>query len=826
MQTLQRELDWEREMLNRGVLRYKAIQDKAVQGDRPAETSAGSRLLYSYIQQVSDHIRAYLDGKLETRRAPNARVLMSMDTDKIAFMSIKRMLTCVFTPDTLLAGVAVSIGKRIEDEYNFMRLEAEHKQYHDSIMRALEERHTANYDYMRKSILHSYKNAKNVSIDYWTEQQRAAIGLIVVQLVRQSTDLFDVVVSARANARSKFNATTKLLRPTDTCLAWVKEHDEAMALLLPDRMPMLIEPAPWVAPDNGGYFLPELRSVTPLVIMDKHNKRKRLKMYRAAVMPKVLAAVNRIQATPWRINERVLDTMQDIWSKNLGTGMPPSAPYEFPACPLGAGVDASKLEGKDKEDFDLWKEETRFLHIKEAERKALCMMVSRNLRLANEMRAHNEFYYVWRADFRCRLYAATTGLSPQGADQGKGLLQFAEARPLGARGLYWLKVHGANKWGEDKCSYDARVAWIDARRDEWLAVDADPVGTRAIWGAADKPYQFLAFCFEYAAASRAGESYRSRMPVALDGSCNGLQHFSAMLRDHVGGSAVNLTPAEKPSDIYQQVADVATQKLMVMASVPDETAVGARNWLRLFRKLGTEPRMPRKLAKPPVMTLPYGSSQRTCTDTTHDWYMKYGDEYFGKNMGFRHSVYITPVIWSSIGEVVVAARQAMGWLQTCAGLLAQEGHPINYVTPLGFPIHQRVNVRVEKIVKTTIDGTIKIRILEETDQLDGRGQRRGVSPNTVHGMDATHLMMVVNAAAEVGINSFAMIHDDFGCHADRIDEFHAIIRRTFVDLYTKTDVLGSFREQHMQQFGIDLPEPPPPGVLDLNAVLDSKFFFG
>ena len=39
----------------------------------------------------------------------------------------------------------------------------------------------------------------------------------------------------------------------------------------------------------------------------------------------------------------------------------------------------------------------------------------------------------------------------------------------------------------------------------------------------------------------------------MDGSCNGLQNFSAMLRDEVGGKAVNLIPSDKPQDVYMEV---------------------------------------------------------------------------------------------------------------------------------------------------------------------------------------------------------------------------------------------------------------------------------
>ena len=36
------------------------------------------------------------------------------------------------------------------------------------------------------------------------------------------------------------------------------------------------------------------------------------------------------------------------------------------------------------------------------------------------------------------------------------------------------------------------------------------------------------------------EDYECRVPVALDATCSGLQHYSAMFRDSVGGYYTNL----------------------------------------------------------------------------------------------------------------------------------------------------------------------------------------------------------------------------------------------------------------------------------------------
>jgi DNA-directed RNA polymerase len=234
--------------------------------------------------------------------------------------------------------------------------------------------------------------------------------------------------------------------------------------------------------------------------------------------------------------------------------------------------------------------------------------------------------------------------------------------------------------------------------------------------------------------------------------------------------------------------------------------------------------MPRKLSKKPVMTLPYGSTQNTCTESIYDWYRETGTQYFG-NTGFKHAIYLSPLLWSSIGDVVIAARQAMDWIQKCASIVAKEGHGVNYVTPLGFPVYQSANKADVKVVKTAINGGVKLTVQYYTDEMDVRKMRQGASPNFVHSMDATHMMMVLNAGLTEGLTSFAMIHDDFGTHACDIDKFHRIIRETFVRMYSN-DILGNFGEQLTANHSVVLPPKPRMGTLDLNEVLKAEFFFG
>ena len=59
------------------------------------------------------------------------------------------------------------------------------------------------------------------------------------------------------------------------------------------------------------------------------------------------------------------------------------------------------------------------------------------------------------------------------------------------------------------------------------------------------PYQFLAFCNEWAVTNKQGDGFVSHIPVAVDGSCNGLQLYSLMLKDEKAGKLVNLTVTDE-----------------------------------------------------------------------------------------------------------------------------------------------------------------------------------------------------------------------------------------------------------------------------------------
>lgn len=814
------ELDWERTMLEWGVSRFRAQQTSARDRGDHTGTAAGKSLLKAYLSQVSEYIANYVagNGPDGRRRTKLAGIISTIDPDKLALFTLTELISSAMGGVYMTKAMS-SLGAKIEDELRFAEFEISHPGLFAQLERDLERRNTVDYRHRHRVFTHAMnKHAEGWAT--WGDDLRARVGSQLLSLAMSATDLFTtqlVVINKKKHIK---------VVATQEVLDWIANSEDAMAGMLPYRLPMICPPEDWEDIHTGGYYLPKLRSYTGLV---KRRKGKHMELLAAAKMPEVLSAVNAMQRTGWRVNRAVLETAQRVWEANLGIGMPASQPYVVPPSPVEK---KPVLTPAEQEALDLWKAEAREVYTLEGERQKLLLSTSQSMRLAEMLKDHAELYFVYQLDFRGRVYAATSGVSPQGGDLSKALLEFVEEKPLGAGGMYWLAVHGANKYGVDKCSYEDRVKWVNERSAHWAAVAEDPIGNRQFWKDADKPYQFLAWCLEYAQAMKVGPEFRSRLPVALDGSCNGLQHFSAMLADPVGGAAVNLVPGDRPSDIYQDVADVASAKLRGIATqsategAPAAAQAAAVGWLAMFTANGMQG-MPRSLSKKPVMTLPYGSTRRACTGSVYAWYLEQSIKPLDQKTLFSHCDFLAGVLWDSISEVVVAARAAMGWIQQCASEMAKAGHPLVYTSPLGFPVFQGTNKTEVQRIKHKIGGpTLSLSVYRELPELCPRKQRQGSSPNFVHHCDAAHLMMCVNAAHASGVSSFAMIHDDFGCHAADIPTMHRVIREQFVRLHTEFNVLADFKRHQEAAAGIVLPPVPDRGALNVRAVLDSPYFFG
>ena len=105
-------------------------------------------------------------------------------------------------------------------------------------------------------------------------------------------------------------------------------------------------------------------------------------------------------------------------------------------------------------------------------------------------------------------------MNPQGNDVARGVLEFARGMPIeNERALGWIMIQGANAFGMDRGTMDERIAWVEENQRAILRAAEEPLAD--LWWAkeAEDPWQFLAFCFDYAGLMEHGWGYVSHLSL-------------------------------------------------------------------------------------------------------------------------------------------------------------------------------------------------------------------------------------------------------------------------------------------------------------------------
>ncbi len=528
--------------------------------------------------------------------------------------------------------------------------------------------------------------------------------------------------------------------------------------------------------------------------------------------------VNALQKTPWRINEFVVETLRQCWdSGQAWEGLPPKDNLSLPKYPFSK--EPKYLNDEEKERFKIFKADRNKIHSHNNRSMSKRIQVERTIQLAEEYIKYENMWYVWQLDFRGRKYPVESFLSPQNADYSKALLEFANSVTItNDDEARWLAIHGANVFGVDKVSLEDREMWAYMNVQNAVDVYNDPL-TNKWWQEADKPWQALAWCYEWALYNNSkefGEPFNTHLPCASDGSCNGLQHLSAMLRDKEGGKAVNLLPSEVPQDIYTDVAKRTVELLQQQDT-------------RMAKEI-LDIGVCRKITKRPVMIVPYSGTRHACTE-----YIKEAleDKCKGANPWnddfFRPSIYLSGFVWQAINEVIVSAHSVMDYVKELAKLYSKENKMFEWVTPTGLLVRQSYNNQKKLRIKTHLNGsTVRLNYHEPIDDsVDSRKAVSGSSPNLVHSLDAAALTATVVKCVEDGVTDFAMVHDSYGTHSPNMPLLNDRLREAFVEMYKNNDVLQNLYDSAVTTLaeGTDVPLPPTQGTLDIDEVLKSDYFF-
>lgn len=821
------QVELEQEMRHAGIKRFRENVAKATEKGQGSNTMTGTRLVVKAHERMVEAIKGFMDeansGKAG-RRSTAVKYLNKLDMDVTANITARACLDLIVTSPTLTK-LAFTIGSMLENEVNATIFEEQMpKAYAKFHKRALEE------SLARRQWSHLLVPAEllGVQLETWPEKDRLLIGMKLVELFAQATGLIEPKMIFNEK-----NGKVWMVQATPSTLDWMEEENSRLETLFPIYMPTIVPPKPWTTPFDGAYYTMQIRSLTLVKTSNRHY----LKELQERDMSEVYDAVNALQDTPWAINTRILDVMQEVYNASSELGDLPSAenlplPQKPHWLPKEGRMDREEMSPEQLDEFKAWKADAHRVYYTNGKSRAKRSNYLRTIAVAQKFRDAEAIFFPHQLDWRGRAYPIPLYLQPQGSDVQRGLLQFADGLPISDQiDADWLAIHGAGCFGFDKVSLEDRVQWVADHEEQIIASAMNPFDHR-FWLDADKPWQFLAFCYEWAEFKQEGFGFVSYLPVQMDGTCNGLQNFSAMLLDEVGGAAVNLIPADKPQDIYQKVADIVALRVeQDLFNEDDMIALIARGW---------SGKVNRKVCKRPVMTLAYGAKRfgfvgQVEEDTLKPWrtndpesypFIMSGDDGKPFDFGYKAAMYMAGLIWEAVGEVVIAARAAMDWLQAAAQIVSKKKLPINWSTPTGFLVQQAYRVPDMKLIETAFNQT-RIRISQSVGlgQIDSRRQASGISPNWVHSLDASHLMKTICRAKEEGITAFSMIHDSYGTHAANAGALAKFLREEFVQMYAQVDVLVRFKEELESMSEVELPDLPPKGTLDLEGVLESSFFF-
>ena len=824
---IKRQEELEVKMRGLGIDRYRRDLEKSQINGSEDRTSYGKLLVAKAIEPVAKGIEEWIaaaTGKVG-RNHVALKYLRMFDPEVAALLAVRAVVRGVTRQDQMLQGVAMTIGTALEEEARMADFKEQDAPNFKRMVKKASKSHHAGH---KKRVMSASASRSQVESADWANDVKLHVGIKLVEIIQQHTGWVEVkTMKTRTYIAKKGMATTSygVLCATADLLAWVKKNTDNAELLAPMFMPMVVPPLDWTTPWDGGYITGAFKRL-PIVKTHRKTYLEELSN-RANEMPVVYEAINALQATPWVINRPVYEVAQLVWGAGQETaGLPPMEDYDLPIKP---SVNLDQREGwseDEKKTWKGWKYNAAQVHKANIRLRGKRIQTMQTMWIAGQYLDDVAMWFPYQLDFRGRAYTIPAFLSPQGNDLAKGMLTFAEGKPIVTDAAEdWLAIHGANVYGFDKASLKERVAFIKSMNKEIKAIAADPLECLDLWAKADKPWQFLSFCFEWSAYLDQGRGFVSHLPVSMDGTCNGLQIFSLVLRDEIGGRAVNLLPTETPQDIYQVVADKTIEKLKAIGK-DDEDYDMAQTWLAFG--------INRKTTKRPVMVLPYGGKKWGMSDYVGD-YISDHSKALGANPFAENSItaksWLTQYIWTAIGETVIAARECMDWLQAVARIAASKNLPIIWTTPDGLPIFQAYADTTSRRVETTIGDKVYKLTQHTTNPLkvDRTRQANSVAPNWVHSLDGCALRVTVSYAKSKGLTQFAVVHDSYGTVAADAPVLAQELRRAFVDTFTTHDVLAEFKAEVIKLIGPEegekLPPLPAKGTLEVSKVLESAFFF-
>ena len=826
------ELEHEKDMIAQGRARYL---DRKGQKKVWSNEGKPRALIDDKVVVVAEALRKIHEDEIGANHRPFAWMktwgeLLSLPqgAELMALGAMSVMMDCV-ARNASLNSCLVNIGKTLEMELWSAKLRA----FDKKLAKRIEDKVRRDHVSMRYRLKAAKAIAGNEGFREKAMKPSEAVKMAapLLSCILAHTDIFEVWDYHDSDGK-----TVRRVGLTQEASGVIAEAEYVESWMEPMWQPMIVPPKDWDGFNTGAYLDPSLSLQLKLVkggtkqqVRDVNNGIK------AGEMKDLLDSLNLIQRTPFKVNSYTLAAVYWAWQNEMPIKKFPQHDHvELPARP---------------DDYEDWTAEQKKGWVLERRKKLMRnreidggrVIMYHDLSTAFFLEQYDEFYLPHNMDFRGRIYPVPS-FNHHRDSYCKSLFLLQRAKPIGEEGFKFLALKVADLGDFDKISkkpLQERLNWVIEHEDEIIRCGTDFAGSYDYWSMADKPFEFLAACHEYAQVCEHGFEYKCGLPIGLDGSNSAAQHYSAASRSRDEGHMVNLTVSEKPQDVYQVVAD------KVIEVLKEDDSPMAKLWLNYG--------VTRSIVKRQTMTFGYGSNLFGFAEQLKDDLMKplsndvmkgrLEAHPFGDDDGYQAANYMASKVWDAVNEVIFKAAEGMSYFKKLADICSKDDKLVAWKTPMNFPVVHRYKTTNAKKIKlylhdrdTGVRKRTQVTVLEKPDQREGLNQpdkrknRSSVSPNVIHSMDACHLQMtVLNAVDNHRIRDFFLIHDSFGVMPADCPRMFNAVRQSFVELYRDNCLYTMLADQVRDYIddldSVSFPEIPAKGDLVLEDVLRSQYCF-
>lgn len=595
-------------------------------------------------------------------------------------------------------------------------------------------------------------------------------------------------------------------------------------------MPMLVPPKEWSTEETGGYYASAQILYGGRIVRGYRDGTE--------ISQLTYDFINRQQNVPFCIDQEVLEIQKFLFDKGwtiLGeedrdrdandAWRPYKRPDEWEIPKLPEHLQGVKKPTPDatEEHRELYNEKKRIsaqittYHTRQEEMKQRAKPVERFMRLVKLLTPGEVFYFPWYLDWRGRCYPMIDALNPQGPQYQKAVLNFADPTPIDDRTDYWLCVGIASAAGQDKESFESRVAWTKSNLKLVKSVAKDPLGNAfKIWTNMPEPWIFLRSCIEWSRINEKGQTYTNICCLGMDATQSGLQLLGGMVLDKQTCDLVNCVPGhDKPQDAYGTVLAEAIRLIEEDCNgFPVEKIRGKR-----------------KLVKTPVMTKVYAAGHNTRIGQIRRALAKEGIRLAVSNERNEELIeYLTSKVEEAMLHTIPGVDLILDWFQTVVETALKRGvEDITYETAAGNVVTVEYRKPITKEIQTeslgnarvtNVRGQTRATVAVDRGETVPEDVMRAIAANFTHGAgDASLLQLSFHDSESHAI--FASTHDCVYAPPSRIvDEVHKRVREGFIKICTYGG-LQKFAERNQ------CPDLPPPivGTYNPETVRRARYFF-